>query len=450
MLYVLIILWLIVAFLLITDAKSVVMRWLSAFIFAGGCGAMAAVLDNQLIPYVLDHFTTIHVLSGFLINLKILGSLTSYYGLPYSYIMLALYYNSTIVSSRMRQHLSYFLLLPIAACLLFTPAYDEVYPITFSIVVWWAVPYLLIGSVIIAMRKEVLPVQKQRHLLTCMVLFPPVLGLAILNYTLPAFDILQMWRYNTYVMMLVVPFFVYTLIKNGFMGIQLFIEGRKLDSTLRAITSGTAILNHSIKNDVGKMRLFGDKIRRHAITSGQTELLNDLNVMLSSTEHIHELIHNVHQRTKDETPVLSEVAIASLVQQVLIEVAPYLQYITVNVSVSEEVILQADAAQLKELLTNLIINAVEAMPHGGSLTITLSPAKKGVILEIKDTGAGIDKKNLRRVLDPFFTTKSSSGHNFGLGLAYSYNVMKRHGGSLQLSSELGKGTTIYLFFAKKA
>jgi signal transduction histidine kinase len=72
-----------------------------------------------------------------------------------------------------------------------------------------------------------------------------------------------------------------------------------------------------------------------------------------------------------------------------------------------------------------------------------------MILEIKDTGAGIDKKNLRRVLDPFFTTKGSSGHNFGLGLAYSYNVMKRHGGSLQLSSELGKGTTIYLFFAKK-
>jgi signal transduction histidine kinase len=450
MLIVFIVLWMIAAFLLISDAKSVVMRWLSMFVFTGGCGALAAVLDNDLIPYITDHLSTTHVLSALLNHLKIICSLTCYYGLPYSYMMLALHYHPTFVSKQIRRQLSYYLLLPIVACLLFTPAYNSLYPVTYSVVVWWVIPYLLIGSIIIALRKEMLPAQMQRHLFNCMVLFPPVLAVAIFSYVFPAFDFLQMWRYNAWVLLFVVPFFIYTLIKNGFMGIQLFVERRKLDSTLRAITSGTAILNHSIKNDVGKMRLFGDKIKRLALESGQTELLADLQVMLSSTEHIHELINNVHKHTKDESPVLSEVTIAQLLQQVLDEISPYLQSITVHISVPADAVLRADASQLKEVLNNILINATEAMPHGGSLTVTLIYMKKGIILEIKDTGIGISKNNLRKVLEPFYTTKSSSGHNFGLGLAYSYSVMKNHGGSLQISSELGKGTTIYLVFSKKA
>jgi hypothetical protein len=198
------------------------------FVFTGGCGALAAVLDNELIPYIIGLKTT-HVILVFLTQLKIICSLTSYYGLPYSYLMLALYYHASIVSVRVRKQLSYYLLIPIVCCLLFTPAYNSLYLITYSVVVWWVIPYLFIGSLIIALRKEFLPVQKQRHFITCMVLFPPVFAVAIFNYILPAFDVLQMWRYNTLVLMFVVPFFIYTLIKKGFMGIQLLVEGRKLD-----------------------------------------------------------------------------------------------------------------------------------------------------------------------------------------------------------------------------
>jgi signal transduction histidine kinase len=171
--------------------------------------------------------------------------------------------------------------------------------------------------------------------------------------------------------------------------------------------------------------------------------------MLTSTEHIHELINNVHKHTKDESPVLIEVAIFPLIQQVLDEISPYIKSIIVQVSVPNEAILLVDAAQLKEMLNNLLINSVEAMPHGGLLKIIWTSSIKGEVLEVSDTGIGIEKNHLRKVLEPFYTTKSSSGHNFGLGLAYSYNVMKNHRGSLQISSELGKGTTIYLVFTKK-
>ena len=75
-------------------------------------------------------------------------------------------------------------------------------------------------------------------------------------------------------------------------------------------------------------------------------------------------------------------------------------------------------------------------------------SKKHLVIAIEDTGTGISSKNLPHVLDPFFSTKKSS-QNFGLGLPYCYNVMQKHQGMLEISSEPGKGTTVFLLFPKK-
>ncbi len=98
-----------------------------------------------------------------------------------------------------------------------------------------------------------------------------------------------------------------------------------------------------------------------------------------------------------------------------------------------------DAQQIEQVLINLIQNAVQAMPTGGTLTIGVRQDLKGVEVEVRDTGVGIPAKNLGRIFDPFFTTKSP-GEGTGLGLSVSYGIMAQHGGRIDVRSEVGRGT----------
>ena len=101
--------------------------------------------------------------------------------------------------------------------------------------------------------------------------------------------------------------------------------------------------------------------------------------------------------------------------------------------------LLADAAELREMLTNLIFNAVDALPRGGEITLRTRAEEAAVALEVADTGTGMDEETRRRCLEPFFTTKGQQGT--GLGLAMVYGTMQRHGGRIELHSTPGHGTT---------
>jgi len=103
-------------------------------------------------------------------------------------------------------------------------------------------------------------------------------------------------------------------------------------------------------------------------------------------------------------------------------------------------------SEIREALTNLIFNAVDAMPEGGTLRLRTG-VKEGakVHLEVSDTGVGMDEETRRRCLELFFTTKGERGS--GLGLATVYGMVQRHGAEIQIESEPGKGTTMHLSFA---
>ena len=103
---------------------------------------------------------------------------------------------------------------------------------------------------------------------------------------------------------------------------------------------------------------------------------------------------------------------------------------------------EADPAQLPNIFVNLMDNAVDAMPDGGTLTIQADPApgRQSVVVQIRDTGSGIPPENIKQLFSPFFTTKPV-GQGTGLGLSIAYGVVKMHQGTIQVRSKVGKGTT---------
>jgi signal transduction histidine kinase len=101
-----------------------------------------------------------------------------------------------------------------------------------------------------------------------------------------------------------------------------------------------------------------------------------------------------------------------------------------------------DAARLRDAITNLIFNAVDAMPQGGILTLRSRAEEGAVRLEVSDTGVGMTEEVRRRCFEPFFTTKGR--HGTGLGLAMVFGVAQRHLGKIDIASQPGKGTTYSL------
>ena len=120
----------------------------------------------------------------------------------------------------------------------------------------------------------------------------------------------------------------------------------------------------------------------------------------------------------------------------------------------EDLFVEADPTQLNQVIQNLSVNAVQAMPDGGRYHVTLQPVDLGgdspiplapgkyVRIDLKDTGIGIPGENFENVFDPFFTTKS---YGTGLGLTTAYSIVKRHFGHIELKSSLGDGTCFSIY-----
>jgi two-component system NtrC family sensor kinase len=150
---------------------------------------------------------------------------------------------------------------------------------------------------------------------------------------------------------------------------------------------------------------------------------------------------------REAEPQLTRVDLPPLVRRCLALLAHELGARRITSSVAAEhrlPALLADPHQLEQVFFNLLMNAVDAMPEGGEILVSIRPEKRDtglfVNVHITDTGVGIPPEHLPRIFDPFFTTKDV-GKGTGLGLSVSYGIVRAHGGSIEVKSEVGKGST---------
>jgi signal transduction histidine kinase len=101
--------------------------------------------------------------------------------------------------------------------------------------------------------------------------------------------------------------------------------------------------------------------------------------------------------------------------------------------------ISADASQLHQVIVNLVVNAIQAMPHGGALTIKTRAEGDQVELTVEDSGTGMTEDVMKQLFTPFFTTKGI-GHGTGLGLPVVHGIVSSHGGAIQVTSHPGRGS----------
>jgi len=113
-------------------------------------------------------------------------------------------------------------------------------------------------------------------------------------------------------------------------------------------------------------------------------------------------------------------------------------HIILDLHIGSNAMVLGDDSELREVLVNMVFNAVDAMPEGGTLSLTSRTAGEQVIVAVVDTGVGMYPEVRSKIFDPFFTTKGKAG--LGLGLAVSFGIIRRHGGNIDVESQYGKGT----------
>lgn len=113
-------------------------------------------------------------------------------------------------------------------------------------------------------------------------------------------------------------------------------------------------------------------------------------------------------------------------------------HIKLDLKVKSNAFVMGDDSELREVLVNMVFNAVDAMPEGGKLSLSTRIVGDEVIIAVADTGVGMQPEISSRVFDPFFTTKGKAG--LGLGLAVSFGIIRRHGGTIEVESKYGAGT----------
>ncbi|ULL15756.1 sensor histidine kinase [Paenibacillus sp. H1-7] len=451
MMFVLIGLWTIGLLLIVTDPKRRTTRWIASIAFTGGSGGLSAVIDDTLKPLFYDKGWLTEPVAKILIQIETTCSLICYYGLPYTFLMFTIVYhpNYAVWSSR-KTWVPWALLVPVLLSFGFDPVKDD--PIPYRYVTLWTTPYIMAGIAILvhATLKERNTFFRKHRILTTLAAAPTLFFALFTLYVLPTFfGLYEMWRYNSWLIGFTLAVILISSFRYGFMGLQISIQNQKLDYTLRAITSGTAILNHAIKNDVGKIRLFSEKIQSEADQPDPHQLRDDIRVIITASQHIYDMIYRIQGQTQDVELHPDNVHLDQLLEQCVATLLPAMNEIEVERDFRYTGTIWGDKAQLAEVFTNVLTNAVEAMPGGGLLTVKLTETKRNITVEIKDTGIGMDKKQLKQVFDPFYTTKGGKKFNFGLGMSYCYHVIQKHKGSMHIHSKPGEGTAVFINFSKK-
>lgn len=203
---------------------------------------------------------------------------------------------------------------------------------------------------------------------------------------------------------------------------------------------------HQINNPAGIILMrasrLAQEIGQHHLSG---EAREDVQVIQRQVEKIHSIVSALVKFSRQMPTELRPTDLNTVVRRAvaLVEELARNRRVEVVLDLQELPRVAADGVQLEQVLINLVNNALDAMPAGGTLTFATWGGPQAVTLSVADTGKGIAAQHLPRLFDPFFSTKEV-GQGTGLGLSISYGIVQEHGGTIEVESEPDKGSCFTL------
>jgi PAS domain S-box-containing protein len=230
------------------------------------------------------------------------------------------------------------------------------------------------------------------------------------------------------------------------------LQLQKMES-LGTLVGGIA---HDFNNILGIITPNLDLLRMAA--QNFPEILKRVSIVDEAAGRAADLTRQLLVFSRNQDMKLEPISLKEMILRMTDMLKPTLgKNIEIKTEINQEVpLINADETRISQVIVNLALNSRDAMPDGGILTIGLSSGadvpentektdSDYICLYLKDTGRGIPKENISKIFDPFFTTKGV-GNGTGLGLSIVYGIVKSHNGFIRVESEVGKGTSFYIYF----
>lgn len=210
---------------------------------------------------------------------------------------------------------------------------------------------------------------------------------------------------------------------------------------LASIGRLAAGIAHEINNPLTGVLTFAHLLRQKENIDEQDR--QDLDLIINETTRVGEIVSGLLDFARESPLVKHPLDINDVIRRTIRLVRSQKRFddIAIEHHLKEGVPkVNGDVNQLEQVLLNLLLNACEAMPNGGTLRVSTTAQNRRLLLKVADTGCGIKREHLDQIFEPFFTSKPV-GTGTGLGLSVSYGIIQQHGGSMEVESKEGKGAT---------
>jgi PAS domain S-box-containing protein len=191
---------------------------------------------------------------------------------------------------------------------------------------------------------------------------------------------------------------------------------------------------HEISNPLTNIQLAAEILSKKVGKAAKSRI----DVISKNVEMASSVVRNLLDFSRQTQLNIVPLDLQQVIDESLEMLSPRLEEIDVVKNIGKLPEIEGDPKQLVQVFANIIINAIQAMPKGGKLTINTKREPSFIVVSFNDTGQGIPKDQLEKIFDPFYTTKEV-GTGTGLGLSLTYGIVKAHGGDINIESALGKG-----------
>ncbi len=219
------------------------------------------------------------------------------------------------------------------------------------------------------------------------------------------------------------------------------VQSRKI-AAVGTLTSGIA---HELNNPINNIVLTAESLKEDFRELSQEEAMGLIQDILIQSDRASEIVKGLLDFSRAERPEFEPLSIGTVIQDTLKLVRNQLTLsgILVEQDIPPDLPpIRGEKKTLQQVFLNLFINAIQAMLDGGSLHIRAHPSPDGqwMVIDVTDTGVGINPEHLSQIFDPFYTTKQV-GRGTGLGLSVTYGIVEKHGGHIEVKSRVGAGAT---------
>lgn len=210
-------------------------------------------------------------------------------------------------------------------------------------------------------------------------------------------------------------------------------------------------LNNPLEGILTYSKLIIKKLNNELTQEDKSKIITYLELIATEAERCGNIVKNLLLFSRSSEKNISTNDLISIIDRSLLLINHHLHLNNIKLEKDfccNYLEFECDKNQIQQAILAILINAIEAMPEGGTLAIKVFCSDSIINIIISDTGVGISKENLDKIFEPFFSTKPG-GKGTGLGLSVVYGIVKQHQGKISIESEVNKGTKVTLTFPKK-